>query len=45
MSFISVFLGVVNYRNFDNYMASRLFKVVRSKPKDKDTPKSLKQLM
>ena len=34
MSLIGVFLGVFNFRNFDNYLASRLFKVVKKSAKD-----------
>ena len=34
MSLIGVFLGVFNFRNFDNYLASRLFKVVKKSDKD-----------
>lgn len=32
ISFAAAFLGVANFQNFDNYLASRLFKVVKKEP-------------
>ena len=44
LSFCWIALGVFNYNNFDNYLASRLFKI-KGKPGMLDGPKTIASLV